>query len=88
MQIVQTVLVPLKGFLRFLRAITNFIGEFVQNIKDLINGEISFGEFMKRMAKTTIFFFIDILTNAGKTLFDFIKNIGQFLWNALSAGLS
>ena len=87
MQIVQTVLVPLKGFLRFIRAITHFIGQFVQNVKDLINGEISFGEFMKRMAKTTIFFFIDILTNAGKTLFDFIKNIGQFLWNALSAGL-
>lgn len=87
MQFVQMFVVPLKGLLRIIRNVLDYIKNLSGAFSDLVQGNISFGEFLKQVSKATLQFMLNTLKNAGSILFDFIKNTGKFMWKALSAGL-
>lgn len=87
MKSINAILVPLKGFLRVIRAITKAIAAWIQNLADLVKGDISFGEFLKRVGGILLTFLFDIMKAAGGVLWDSLKNIGKLVWNALGDGL-
>lgn len=87
MKSINAILVPLKGFLRVIRAITKAIAAWIQNLADLVKGDISFGEFLKRVGGILLTFLVDVMKAAGGVVWDSLKNIGKLVWNALGQGL-
>jgi hypothetical protein len=87
LRIIDAILVPIRFFARAVRNVTRLIREWITAIAELVRGDISFGQFLKKIGSATLDFLWNTLKNAGSLIFDFLKNIGKFMWNALSEGL-